>query len=233
MNALLALAAFSLPQFDTNDITQKGFRDATFTAVVKSANQAELKKINQDFAATQRFGTTKAMLKDPHMLKLISTVDDTDVVFLLVGTKRTYSIPKIKLHKSEDLSMAPGKRQTPLDFGLITPGLFENLFEAKFVRVDRETDNLVFDLSYLKKFDDTSKQRVFVDKTRKFVEKRVWYNQEGRLMATFIYSKPKLENGVWFPTMCTVRNADDKVAGVTEYISTRINSGLADSVFKL
>lgn len=231
MTAVLLLVA--VQQFNVDDITQRGFRDATFTAVVKSSNQAELKKINQDFAAAQRFGTTKALLKDPHMLKLISTVDDTDVVFLLVGTRQTYSIPKVKLRRSEDLAKAPGRRQTPLDFGFITPGLFNDLFEAKFVRVDRETDNLVFDLTYLKKFDDTSKQRVFVDKAKKFVEKRVWYNQEGRLMATFVYAKPKLENGVWFPTMCTIRNADDKVAGVTEYISTKINSGLADSVFKI
>ncbi|MFN8219917.1 MAG: outer membrane lipoprotein-sorting protein [Fimbriimonadales bacterium] len=234
MTTLVALAALVNAQksFDADDIVQKSFKDATFTATILESNQAELKKINRDFAASQRFGTTKAFLKEPNMMKLTSTVDDTDVVMLLVGTKRTYIVPKIKLKKSEDLGNSPGKRQTTLDFGMITPAIFNNLFVAKFLRVDRESGNLVFDLTYqTPKYDDTSRQRVFVDKDKRYVTRRVWFNQEGQLLATFYYSKPKFENGVWFPTYCMVKNAEDKVAGVTEYQSMKINSGLPDSIF--
>ena len=39
--------------------------------------------------------------------------------------------------------------------------------------------------------------------------------------------------GVTFPTQLTVRNSENKVAGVTRYSNVRGNQGLADSVFKL
>lgn len=229
----LSLVVSGVQSFDADDIVQKTFKDATFTAKLIQSNQTELKKINRDFAASYRFGTTTAWIKEPNLLKLKSTVDDTDVVYLLDGAKRTYSVPRIKLSKSEDLSKSPGKRQTPLDFGFLTPSLFKNLFVATFVRVDRESGDLVFDLTFEKKFDDSSRQRVFVDKDKRYVTKRMWFNQEGRQLATFLYSKPKQEDGVWLPTYCVVKNVDDKVAGVTEYQSMRINSGLADSLFRL
>lgn len=230
---ILAVGSLAVQSYDVDDIVQKGFKDATFTARLLQSNQAELKKINSDFAASYRFGTTTAWIKEPNMLKMKSTVDDTDVVYLLVGSKRTYSVPRIRISKSEDLSKSPGKRQTPLDFGFLTPSLFKNLFEAKFVRVDRESGDLVFDLTFEKRLDDSSRQRVFVDKDKRYIAKRIWFNQEGRQLATFVYSKPKQENGVWLPTHCVVRNVDDKVAGVTEYQSMKINSGLPDSIFKI
>ena len=234
MTSLIALTLVAqTPKFDVDDIVQKSFKDAMFTATLRESSQAELKKINVDFANSYRFGTMRAWIKEPHMLRLTSTVDDTDVVFLLVGAKQTYAIPKIKLKKSTDLSNAPGRRQTPLDFGLITPSLFKDLFTATFVRVDRESSDLVFDLTYARRDLDTSKHRCFIDKDKRYVTKRVWFNQEGALMATFNYSKPKLENGVWVPTHCVVKNSDDKVAGQTEYLNMKINSGIPDSVFKL
>ncbi len=232
--ALLAITSSQKATYDVDDIVQKGFKDATFIAKLIKSDQTELKKINRDFAASYRFGTTQAWLKEPNMLKLRSTVDDTDVEFLLVGATRKYSVPRVKLSKTEDLKNAPGKRQTTLDFGLITPALFKDLFVGTFIRVDRESGDLVFDLTYEKpRYDDTSRQRCFVDKDKRYVTKRVWFNQEGRQLATFLYSKPKLENGVWFPTNCVVKNVDDKVAGTTEYQSMKINSGLSESIFKL
>lgn len=235
MTSVFALyAVLQKPSFDVDDIVQKAFKDATFTARLISSDQNELKKINRDFAASYRFGTTTAWLKEPNMLKLRSKVEDTDVEFLLVGPIRKYSVPRIKLSKTEDLKNAPGKRQTTLDFGLITPALFKDLFVASYIRTDRESGDLVFDLTYEKpRYDDTSRQRCFIDKEKRYVTKRVWFNQEGRQLATFTYSKPKFENGVWFPTNCVVKNVDDKVAGVTEYQSVKLNSNLPDSIFKL
>ena len=51
-------------------------------------------------------------------------------------------------------------------------------------------------------------------------------------MATFIYENPKNEGGVWFPTKCTVKNVEDKVAGITEYQRMAINKGIDDAMFR-
>lgn len=238
MTNLLAIAAAltmtSTAEPTWEDIVQKNFKDCVFTARVITGNQRELKKINKDFAASYRFSFMNAKVKEPYKVKLESTVDDTDIVYVLVGTKRTYRIPRIKAQTTEDLSNSPGKRQTVVDFGILTPSLFRDLFKADYIRTDRANNDYVFDLTYKEpRWNDTSKHRVWIDPQKKYITKRVWYSQEGKLLATFVYDNPKNEDGVWFPTKCTVKNAEDKVAGVTEYQSMKINTGLADSVFKI
>lgn len=232
--ALTALAAPAPQQYGVDDIVAKGFKDCRFEVRVVKASQQELKKINVDFAGSYRFSFMKAVIKEPFMVRLESTVDDTDIVYMLVGAKRTVVIPRVKVRHQEDLSKSPGKRQTTLDFGVITPALMDDLFAGKFDRVDRETGALVFDLTYQRpKYLDNSRQRVWVNKEKRYVEKRVWYNQEGRQMATFVYEEPKEFAGVWFPTRCTVRNVDNKVAGITEYKKLSVNVGVKDAEFKI
>jgi outer membrane lipoprotein-sorting protein len=236
MTSLIALAALAMPtaqSYGINDIVQPAFKDATFVAQVIRGNQSELRKINADFAYSYRFKSMKAFVKEPFMMRLEATVEDTSLLYILNGTRKLYRIPKMRLNHTEDVSRAPGKRQTPMDFGIFTPSLFERLMEAKFVRVDRANNNLVFDITYNQNFtDDWSRHRVWIEPTRKYVTKREWYSQENKLMATFLYDKPVNQRGVWFPTRCVVRNVENKEAGITEYQSMSINTGLNDSLFK-
>lgn len=131
----------------------------------------------------------------------------------------------------ENLAGGPGKRQTWLDFGLLTRSLLEDLFDAKFVRLDRATQDWVFDLTYSSDFRDTSRHRIWVDRDKKYITKREWYNQKGKQLATFYYEEPKEIDGIWVPTKVTVKNVDNVVAGVTEYSKIRVNAGLSESLF--
>lgn len=234
MTQLIAATALILGQgsYDWQDIVQKGFQDATFTARAVKGVQKELQKINKEFAYSYRFDTMEAKIKEPHKLRLESVVEDTKLLYIIVGTKKYYNVGN-RLKGTDDVSHAPGKRQTIMDFGVLTPSLFQDPFKATFVRVDRDSGDLVFDITYqAPKYDDTSRHRVWVDKDKRYITKRVWFNQEGGQLATFTYDNPKNKDGVWFPTRCTVTNNDGKVAGVTEYTKMEINTGLADSVFK-
>lgn len=233
MNGLIAILAITTGfQHPTiTSLCQQDFRDASFTARVVKGDQAELAKINKDFGNTYRFQYTDIKMKEPFKLRLETNVEDTQVTFILNGTKRLVRIPKARLVDRKDLSGNPGQRQTALDFGMLTPSLFESLFDAKFIRTDRETGAYVFDITYKKALDDTSLSRVWIDPSHHYVMKREWFNQVGRQLATFFYEKPKLVSGVWFPTRLTVKNTDDKVAGITQYESLKVNSGLSDSLF--
>ncbi|MCC7433576.1 MAG: outer membrane lipoprotein-sorting protein [Methanoregulaceae archaeon] len=225
--AAVALAGQANP--DWNDIVQKNFRDAFFVAKVVRGNQAELKKINGDFAYSYRFTTTTARVKEPFKMRLEAVVEDAKLLYIINGAKKHYNVDN-KLKGVDDVSKAPGKRQTTLDFGILTPSLFDDLFVAKFVRTDRESGNWIFDITYTK--NDNSRHRVWVDKDKKFITRRAWFNQEGLQLATFIYENPKNEGGVWFPTKCTVKNVEDKVAGITEYQRMAINKGIDDAMFR-
>lgn len=217
------------------DYVQANLRDVRFIARKQSANQAELAKINRDFGHAYRVDFTEFMYKEPMMLRAESTVEEQKVLYVLNGPTRMYRIPSAGISTRENLAKAPGKRQTPLDFGLLTPGLFDGFFVAQFVRRDTRLGALVFDIRHDPKLNDDTRHRVWVDPDKKFTIRREWYSQidNNRLMAIFSYEDPKQVNGVWIPTKIVVRNAENKLAGSSAYTEIRVNTGLADSLFSV
>lgn len=228
---ILATSAF---QQDISQLWQGNLKDAAFTARVVRGDQRELAKINRDFGQSYRFTSTTVKMKEPFKLRLEARVEDTDILFIVNGVRKYFRIPRANISRREDVSKAPGKRQTALDFGLLTPSLFNELYQAKFVRVDRATGQPVFDLTYVPSLKDKTRNRVWVDPQRRYIAKREWYSQiDGRLQATFVHDRPQQSSGVWFPTRLTVINADGKVAGITEYVNLKANVGLDDSLFAI
>lgn len=234
VTSLVALAVLGQSQ-NINDYASTGFRDLQFKATVGSANFKELGKINKDFSQSYRFKTTDVWLKEPFKLKMQTTVDDTTITFFTVGTKKSTRIPKAKINLNEDVAKAPGKRQTLFDFGVLSPSLFTDLFVAKFVRLDRATNDVVFDLTYPASMKDTGRHRIWIDPERKLMTKHEWYAQQGRnqgrLMATFHYSEPKKFGDFWMNTTVTVYNAENIKAGSAIYSNVKANAGIAESVF--
>lgn len=235
---VLALAVLGLAPADPTigSYVQSGFKDAAFSAKVQSANQKELAKINQDFAKSYRFKSSNIWLKEPMKLRMESRVEDTDIFFIVNGGKKLVRVPRANINQRDDVSKSPGKRQTPLDFGLLTPSLFNNFFQAKYVRTESSGDykgDAVFDLTYVPSLDDSSRHRIWVDQKTKYTEKREWYSQQGYLMAVFTYDQPKLFGSVYIPTKMTVKNADGKTGGSTLYTSVKVNIGMDDDLFKV
>lgn len=212
---------------------QPGLKDGSFTAKVGKATQRELQKINKDFAQSYRFDKTDVKFKEPFMLRLEATVDDQQIWYILNGTSRLLSIPKSKIRQKENLASSPGKRQTVFDFGLITPALFDDLMVATFVRIDRATNEAVFDIKYNSRLGDDSRNRVWIDPDQKFVSKREWYSQNGNkpLLAVFKYKSPKKFGTVWIPTVLEVYNSQNILAGTTYYNDIEINKGISSSLF--
>src|SRR5687767_5761808 len=131
MITLAAMAVMSVGVQGANikDFIQSNFEDAAFTARKKVGNYRELAKINKDFGQSYRFEYTTVKLKEPMKLRLDSKVEDANVTLILNGTQQLIRIPG--LNQKQNLSRSPGRRQTPLDFGLLTPSMFNDLFEAK------------------------------------------------------------------------------------------------------
>ncbi|HEY0866615.1 MAG TPA: outer membrane lipoprotein-sorting protein [Fimbriimonas sp.] len=233
MTTLIALTALLAPPAPgILDYVQTNLKDATFVAKIVKGDQRELRKINSDFGQSYRFQTVNIRAKEPFMLRLEANVDDTSILYVVDGPNLLINIPRAKIKSRQNLSNKPGRRQTFMDFGLLTPSLFKGFFNAKFVRQDRATGDAVFDLSYAdEKADDDSRHRIWVDPQKKIMSKREWYDQKGQQIATFFYENPVQTGGIWMPTQLTVRNNDNKVAGVTRYSSFKVNTGLSDSLF--
>lgn len=231
--AAFALVAFTPQSQDIDSYVQKNFRDASLSAKAPFLNSKELAKINDDFGNSFRLANsnTQIKVKEPYKLRIEVQAEDTKALYIINGPTVLIRIPRAKVNVRQNLAKSPGRRQTLLDFGMLTPSLFDELFEAKFVRLDRATNNVVFDITYPKKLDDTSRHRVWIDTEKKFVTKREWFNQPGRQLATFTYTEPKNFNGVWLPTKVQVRNNDGILAGEAIYTGLKVNQGLSDDLF--
>ncbi len=229
--SLFSYASMLVADPQIQDYVQPGLKDATFTAKVVRSDQRELRKINEDFGRSYRFNSTKIMVKEPFKLRIETTIEDSKVTYVLNGVKQEYRAKGLSV-PVQNLSHAPGRRQTMLDFGILTPSLFESLFNAKYLRVDRASGDLVFDVTYKNFDDDVSRHRIWVDRKKGIVNKREWYNQAGRQIATFYYENSMNVDGVWLPTRLTVKNVEDRLAGVTTYEDIKVNTGLSNSLFQ-
>ena len=210
---------------------QPEFRDASFRARIIDKDYEALDAISKDFAQGYRLGDLTIRLKEPYKVRADARSDDSQVSLIVNGLVRAYKIPHLKPIKM-DLSKRPGNRQTVLDFGLLTPSLFDDLFDAKSVRREASGQS-VFDLTYKPAFADATRYRVWLDPKTRTIAKREWYSRTGELRATFVFEKPVLRDGAAIPTEITVRNAAGEIAARTRYEDVRLNKGIPDGVFTL
>lgn len=234
---ILTAITLSQPGASISNYVQGSFDSAHFFVNVGKADFNELKKVNMDFSQSYRFKSSEVWIKEPFKLKMESKVQDMKITFIVNGGRKVTRVPDRHINISDDVSQAPGKRQTMFDFGMLSPALVKDFFQAKFVRNDRATNAVVFDLTYIPTLKDTSRYRVWIDPEKKMIIKREWYGQQsttdGRLMATFNYSNAKKINGVWVSTAVSVYNADQKLAGQVTYDRMEINTAIPDDLFKL
>ena len=232
--ALIVATALVVQEPKIEDVMLTEFKSASFVATVGSAKQSELRKINTDFAQTYRFKKSEVWLKEPFKIRMETKVDDSALLMIVNGSKRRFSISPPGIKYTLELANEPGQRQTALDFGLLPPSLFEEFFVGTYVRTDRRTGEYVFDITHNPKTKYTARHRIWVDPKKKAITKKQWYaHRGGHLMATFEYSDHVLQDGVWFPTKLTVRNADNKLAGTTTYKNVKVNLTLSNDLFKI
>lgn len=233
MNSLLALTAMTaFVQGPSIDQYTQPIKDITFAMDVKTGNQTELRKISGDFGEAYRFDHVLFKIKDSFQIRGEAKVEDTSILMIMNDGIRVFRAPRQNINIKKDVRNRPGQRQTIFEFGILTPQLFDGFMDAKFVRMDRATNDAVFDLKFNSKFGDTTRYRVWIDPQKKFTTKKEWYGQDGNLKATFFFADPVKVDSTWVPANATVRNSEGNLAGALRYSGFKVNIGLADSLFK-
>jgi len=230
--ALVApVLAGSFQSKDIEAYCQAGLKDVTFTGTIKKASPTEAGKIDTDWKRNLSFRTFDIAYEEPFKFRADSRADDTTVVVICTSTMQFMKIPKVRISQKVDITNEPGKRQTVFEMGMLTPSIATNYFQDKFVRFDRETGNPVFDLTWPAKWDNTSRMRVWIDKTDKYIVRREWYGQLGQLKATYYYSNPVRIKGMMFPTVQKTFNAENKLAAEIQFSNLKANEGISDALF--
>lgn len=206
------------------------FKDISLDAVVKYSNASELKKISKDLRTTYEFKRMTVHYKAPDKLRLDGKVGIIRISMLISGDEKGYHFP-IKGWQKQSIKGKPHERQSDLDIGLITDSIWRN-----YVVFDERTEmisgNPVFRITFAWANHRENKQICWVDADTLGLLKLHRMDAEGRLIASYVYSKHKNVSGISVPTRVEVYNGEGKLAGVTEYENIRVNSGIPESQFR-
>lgn len=223
-------AQTSAPKFD--DFVQNKMKDLRMTVRSEAVRLGELRKINTDFANAYRFRQMEAYYEEPGKIRLESEVMNRKVTYVINNDKKLVIAPNQRV--TEDVSNSPGKRQSMMDFGVITPFTASRM-NKKYLRQEQRDGKTLFVFELTWNYgDDDARHIVWMDPKTKLTVRREWFDRWGRHMANFEYKDPvEVAPGVWMPSKVEVFNGGNRFGGRTVQQNIRVNQGLKDTLFKI
>lgn len=231
---ILANDAGKPAHFEISELTTS-LQDMEATVHVSQADVKELEKIGKDFGTSYRFRKLTFQYKQPNKLRLEAHSSILGLALLVLnGPLRSYSVPKLHLHSTENLLKSPAKRQTILEYGGLVSADTLQLMNSKFLRseiLDGENLNL-YELKY-QGVSSGSYYVLWMDPKTRITVKREWFDSDKKLRATFNYSDPhEIEPGIWIPYHVDIKNAEGILAASTTLNDVKINQSLPDTLFE-
>ncbi len=214
---------------DIRSLTSDGVHTLQVSSEIVTENQDELKKIDGDIALAYRLHRGSMAYEQPGKIRIEATIPHLATGYYVINGNQKLTVAPF-VHRVQDTTGAPGKRQTLLDFGLVPPELLTD-YNATFLR--RESGLLCFQLQP-KQAGETQKDLVWIDPKTHVTAQRYNYNRDGKLVKWFLYKNPVLvAPGVYVPTRVELYNPENKLAGATVYQNVRVNQPLSESLFKI
>lgn len=237
LSAALALALSATPKEPpkASDILTR-CKELEASILVSQIDNAEMEKIGKDFGATYRMKNLHLYYQNPDKIRLETRSRVYgDALLIINGAKRRYAVSKLNIRKLEILDKDVAKRQSLLEYGgQLSEGTLQ-FMTAVFLKEEMAGDApaLVFELKY-KTAAPSSYYRVWVDPKTRLTLKRLWYDKEGKLKASFLYSAPKeIGEGVWVPGRCEIRNAEGALAATLDFKEAKVASALDAGLFEI
>jgi len=213
---------------ELGDFTSYNIRTLTLDSYVVREIRPELNRIDGDFKEAYRFHNVAISYVQPDKLHFETVVAGAHIAYTINGNKKYTSVPTFHVHKVEDTTGAPGKKQSLLDMGLVPPELL-NLYYGTFLR--REGSLLVFQISPRQR-SERFKDIVWIDPVTRITTKREHYNQDSKLIAWYEYLLPTQPRPrMYVPTRVEVYNPENRLAAVTRYSNIKVNLPVDGSIF--
>lgn len=208
-----------------------GFKDMSATVIVREKNKDVLTSVDEGFARLYDFQSAQIQLKAPDKIRIESKLGMVKVEYIISDGKKIFRAPKIKMNKVDDYSHSPAKLQKPLDFGLVTPQLWEGR-SVEIVDDAEANANGEIKLKLMWPTGDMVNY-AWLDAEHYWLKRFEKRDAKDNLISRVEYSNPKnLGNVIWLPTKVELYAPDGGKAGATEFTDIKVNSGLADAIFK-
>ena len=229
--ATLALA-FCLPAPAAPNITtltSANLHTLQMSSEIVQDNQAALKTISGDIALAYRLHRGSMAYEQPGKLRIEATVPLIGTGYYIINGNRKLTVAPF-VHRVQDVTGAPGKKQTLLDFGLVPPELLTE-YDVVFLR--HEAGLLCYQVMPKLK-SEPLKDIIWVDPKTHVTVQRYNYNRDGKLIKWFLYKNPvQAAPGVFLPTRVELYNPQGQLAGATVYQNIRVNQPVREDMFKI
>jgi len=216
------------------EYAQPALRDFSATGQIVSKNDAELQKIDKNFAQGYRFRETLIQYKEPMKLRVDSKAGLFSVRYVINGKRKSTQVPGLHINRVRDITGRPGEEQGMLDSGVLTPGFLEDSVASRFVgrqSLDGRTVP-VFEFWYT---DEPHSRHhfVWIDPEKRVILRHDVHNRSGGVKVRLMLKQPVRVAGVWVPTRIEVYNPEGRLAAVTQYKQVKVNTGLSESLFRI
>ena len=229
--AALAFGALAHAQAspDIRSFTSQNVKTLAASSEIVTENQDELKKIDGDISLAYRLHRGSVVYEQPGKLRIEASIPHFATGYYIInGNKKLTVAPFV--HKVQDTTGAPGKRQTLMDFGLVPPEMLTD-YNITFLR--RESGLLCFQVQP-KQAGETQKDLIWIDPKTHITAQRYNYGRDGKLTKWFLYKNPvRIAPGIFVPTRVELYNPQGRLAGATIYQNVRVNQPVNDSIFKV
>ena len=223
---LLSGVVSAAPSIET--FVSASLKTLQLSSEIVTENQDELRTIDGDIALAYRLHRGSMAYEQPGKLRIDASIPHLATGYYIINGNQKLTVAPF-VHKVQDTTGAPGKRQTLLDFGLVSPELLAD-YTAKFLR--RDNGLILFQIQP-KQAGETQKDLVWIDPKTHITTQRYNYNRDGKLTKWFLYKNPRLIGGIYVPTRVELYNPQNKLAGATVYENIRVNLPLSESLFKI
>ena len=212
-----------------NSLTSANIKTLQASSEIVTENQDQLKTISGDIALAYRLHRGSVVYEQPGKLRIDASIPHFVSGYYIVNGNQKLTVAPF-VHKVQDTTGAPGKRQTLMDFGFIPPELL-NDYNATFLR--RESGLDVFQIQP-KQAGETEKDIVWIDPKTHITTQRYNYGRDGKLTKILRYVNPvQAAPGIYVPTRVELYNPQHKLAGATVYQNIRVNQPVSESLFKI
>lgn len=206
-------------------------KDASFVADRTGIDRGELEKINKDFAAMFRLVRMDLKYKAPEKIRIDSKVGPAKLLLVVNGNTKYLKAPFKE--DRDDLKKHPDKRQSALDFGLVS-GITWTEWNVRRVpdKKIEGTDCHVLKLTHKWSTDSGSQLLYFDKKTLKMLA-REKFKEDGTRKMRNLYRNHKKFADAWLPQEVIVQNQTGKFGASLKLTKIKVNSGVDSSLFNI
>ena len=222
--ATMAAVAATPPEL--NQLASTRIQTLQLDSSVVEENRAQLNTIGGDFAQAYRIHKVSIAYLQPSKIHFESVVLNVHIAYTINGDRKFTSVPTYHVHKVENITGQPGKRQSLLDLGLVPPELFDY---SNATYVGTQGNLLIYDI---KPKQDRYKDRVWIDPVTHITTKRIHFTREGKVQAWYMYKDPiEPRPHLYIPTRVEVYDPANELAAVTQYTNVKVNLPVDSTIF--